>query len=584
MRIRDKCKSSSPSKDRYLFAGRLDFSQHLLKYTTRDRPRFDFLSDVMKLVLEHSGCDAVELWLREGEDVLRYEATRGRGNVRDFRMIPDAGNGDCGDIPACKPDSDLEKICTAVLYEKVNPVFSSCTKYGSFWTGDTHESLAWNPGSPVQEDRDPVCIGGIYRCLALIPLRFDREQIGLLQFKNKRKKLYDLERVEYFETLAAKFELALLHRHSQAKLHERVKELTCLYGIARIAPEPDMLFEHKLMNIVTLLPPAWQYPARACARIVIDGQAFQTPDFEEATHRQSARICVRERDRGMVEVHYADACPFVQGNPFLEEEQSLISNIAGQIALMIEHKETQAIKSELQNQLIRADRLSAIGQLAAGVAHELNEPLNTILGFAQLVQKAQGMPEQALHDMEKITEASLHARKIIRELLIFARQAAPSRTPVALNRIIEDELNLFESLCSKSGVALRRVLDPCLPEIIADKSQVLQVLSNLVVNALQAMPDGGVLTLKTSFDPARVSLAVEDTGIGIQEDILDSIFVPFFTTKDVDQGTGLGLAVVHGIVTSHGGEIDVESTPGTGTRFLISMPRRQDTTQEESER
>ena len=582
MPMREKRKSSSLSKERCLFAGRLDFSQHLLKYATHDRPRIDFLSDAMKLVLEHSGCDAVELWLKEAEDVLHCEAIRQRGNVRDFRVIPDAGNGDSADTPASQPDSDLDKICRSVLYADVNPVPSSCTKYGSFWNGDTHQSLAWNSGSSAQEARDPMCIGGIYRSLALVPLRFDQAQIGILQFKNKRKNLYDLERVEYFETLAAKFELALLHQHSQAKLHERVKELSCLYGIARIASEPDMLFEHKLMNIVTLLPPAWQYPARACARIIIDGQTFQTPYFQEATHKQSARICVRDKERGMVEVHYADARPFLQGDPFLGEEQSLINNIAGQIALMIEYKETQAIKSELQNQLIRGDRLAAIGQLAAGVAHELNEPLNTILGFAQLVQKAQGMPGAALDDMEKITEASLHARKIIRELLIFARQTAPSRTPVDLNRIIADELNLFESLCSKSGVELLRVLEPELPEIIADKSQILQVLSNLVVNALQAMPDGGVLTIQTSSDPLIVSLIVEDTGIGIHEDVKDSIFVPFFTTKDVDQGTGLGLAVVHGIVTSHGGEIRVESTVGQGTRFLITLPRKQDTNLEEN--
>lgn len=575
MPIKEKRKSSFPSKGRYLFAGRLDFSQQLLKYATRDRPRLDFLSDVLKLVLEHSGCDAVELWLRDGEDMLRCEATRQRSNILDFRIIPEAGGGDGADASAC--DSDLEKICTVVLYANVNPVPSFSTKYGSFWTGDTHQNLPWNPEASFQETRETMFIGGMYRSLALIPLRFGREQIGLLQLKNKRKNLYDLERVEYFETLAAKFEMVLLHQHSQTKLHERVKELTCLYGIARIASEPDMPFERKLMNIVTLLPPAWQYPARACARIIIDGQTFQTPDFQEAMHWQRSWIFVRDKERGMVEVHYADTRPFLQGDPFLEEEQSLISNIAGQIALMIEHKETEAIKSELQDQLIRADRLAAIGQLAAGVAHELNEPLNTILGFAQLVQKAQGMPRQALDDMEKITEASLHARKIIRELLIFARQAAPSRTPVVLNRIIEDELNLFESLCRKSGVALQRILDSDLPEIIADKSQILQVLSNLVVNALQAMPDGGVLTLKTSFDPVNVSLAVEDTGIGIHEDIKDSIFVPFFTTKDVDQGTGLGLAVVHGIVTSHAGKINVESSPGKGTRFLITLPRRQDT-------
>lgn len=266
---------------------------------------------------------------------------------------------------------------------------------------------------------------------------------------------------------------------------------------------------------------------------------------------------------------------FPKKNPFLEEEQSLLNNVAGQIGLMIERRDAQKIKSELQEQLIEAARLSAIGQLAAGVAHELNEPLNTILGFAQLVQKTAGLPNTAKKDLKKITDASLHARSIIRELLIFARQSPHIITTMSLNRIVEDELSLLESMCLKSAVEVRRILDPDLPEIVADKSQMLQILSNLVVNAIQAMPEGGVLTIRTSFDSFDVSLAVEDTGIGMNEELKDNIFVPFFTTKDVDQGTGLGLAVVHGIVTSHGGRIAVESAPGQGSRFVVTLPRKQ---------
>lgn len=561
--------------------GRLDFSQQLLEYATRDRPKIDFLSDLLSLVLKYSRTDAVEIRLNESGDVLRCEATRTANDTCVFRIMPDAGNVDSAELLHTGDDSGLERLCRSMLDVYTNPGLPSSTKYGSFWTGDTSMSLLLNTGSSARSSSEQINIGGSYRSLVIIPLRFGAERIGLLLFKNKQKNQYDDERIEYLETITAKFELALLHHHSQAKLHERVKELTCLYGISQIASDTDKTFARKIMDIITLLPPAWQYPGQACARIILDGKTFKTRDFKDGKHKQSARICVRDKKRGMVEVHYTCGVPSPQGDPFLEEEQNLINNIAGQIALMIEQRETEAIKSELQTQLIRADRLAAIGQLAAGVAHELNEPLNTILGFAQLVQKTTDMNKQTMEDIQKITDASLHARRIIRELLIFARQAKPSRIWVNLNRIIGEELSLFESLCKKSGVELLRVLDPDLPEIVADKSQMLQVLSNLVVNALQAMPDGGELMIQTSCDHSKVSLIISDTGIGMNDEVKENIFVPFFTTKDVDQGTGLGLAVVHGIVTSHGGNISVESVKGQGSRFQVNLPRKQGAAKEE---
>ncbi len=389
------------------------------------------------------------------------------------------------------------------------------------------------------------------------------EKAGLL------KAQMDAERIECLETVAA-------------KLRERVKELTCLYGISQVVSDPDRSFEQKLMQVLMLLPPAWQFPASTYARIVIDGDTFQSPNFQEGKHKQYAEISAMDKNRGMVEIHSAEEGFSSQKNPFLEEEQSLLNNIAGQVALMIERRESEETKSELQEHLVRAARLSEIGRLAAGVAHELNEPLNTILGFAQLVQKTQGLPDTAKEDLKKITDASLQARSIIRELLIFARQSPHCVTAINLNRIVEDELGLLESMGLKSAVEVRRILDPNVPEIVADKSQILQILSNLVVNAIQAMPDGGILTIRTSFDSSDVSLAVEDTGIGMDEDVKDNLFVPFYTTKDVDQGTGLGLAVVHGIVTSHGGRIAVESESGQGSRFIITLPRKPDTIREAS--
>jgi two-component system NtrC family sensor kinase len=182
------------------------------------------------------------------------------------------------------------------------------------------------------------------------------------------------------------------------------------------------------------------------------------------------------------------------------------------------------------------------------------------------------LPEQTKQDVEKIVSASLYAREVIKKLMLFARQTTPSKTNVNLNQIIEEGLFFFEARCAKAGINLVRQLASDLPAITADPAQLNQILINLVVNAIQAMPDGGKLKVKTDFHDNRVSLSVEDTGIGMNEDIIRQIFIPFFTTKDVDQGTGLGLAVVHGIVTSHQGSIQVDSQVGKGSKFEIQLP------------
>lgn len=176
-------------------------------------------------------------------------------------------------------------------------------------------------------------------------------------------------------------------------------------------------------------------------------------------------------------------------------------------------------------------------------------------------------------DLLKIESASLHAREIIKNLMAFTRQIPTSKTPANLNQTVEEGLFFIESRCAKSGVELKRTLAPDMPEIAADPAQLNQVLVNLAVNALHAMPEGGTLTIETYADDEYVFLVVEDTGEGMSKEILDQVFIPFFTTKDIGQGTGLGLPVVHGIVSSHGGSIEIKSEVGRGSRFEIKLPR-----------
>ncbi len=361
-------------------------------------------------------------------------------------------------------------------------------------------------------------------------------------------------------------------RGSQRALTERVKELTCLQRIAQIAAEPDRPLDAILQEVVELLPPAWQYPEIALARIVVDGRAYATPGFRRTHWKQTARLVVGGSGRGAVEVFYGRPRPELDEGPFLKEERNLIEAVARQVALLVEQNQAHADKSRLQHQLQHADRLASLGMLAAGAAHELNEPIGNILGFAQLAQKCPGLPRSAKRDLERIEAASLHAREIIRNLLIFARQTTPQIARVDLNQVVTEGLLFLEARCARQGIELRRRLAPRLPKITADPAQLSQVLFNLVVNALQAMDGSGRITVETQRRGRHVWLTVEDTGCGMSREVLEQIFIPFFTTKEVGQGTGLGLPVVHGIVTAHGGSVHVASQLGQGTRFEIRLP------------
>ncbi|MFH0790824.1 MAG: ATP-binding protein [Candidatus Omnitrophota bacterium] len=255
------------------------------------------------------------------------------------------------------------------------------------------------------------------------------------------------------------------------------------------------------------------------------------------------------------------------------------------------NEQLQSALKDLKNtqaQLIQSEKLAAIGQLAAGVAHELNSPLGGIISYAQfMVEKItkKGVSNIALEDaakyagnLKKIELAAERCKNIVANLLNFARSSNDEQThlkmlPLSITQVLNDTLVLLEYQLSMNNVTIKKQIKENLPLVIGDKFQIQQVFTNLILNAQQAMPKGGAITISTRQNENReIEISFADTGCGIAEENMSRLFTPFFTTKQIGEGTGLGLSVSYSIIRKHNGRIFVESKLGEGSRFCIILP------------
>jgi two-component system, NtrC family, sensor kinase len=258
----------------------------------------------------------------------------------------------------------------------------------------------------------------------------------------------------------------------------------------------------------------------------------------------------------------------------------MTAEVAGEQARIEEQVRRKTAELErVYKTLLSTEKLASIGKLAATVAHEINNPLFGILTYSRLVRRELGKQEFAGRDdlaeqLETIERESKRCGDLVKNLLTFGRQAPSHRELNDLNVVVRRAVALVKHKLDLQSVELRESLAADLPPVECDANQMQQVLIVLLVNASEAMPKGGSVTLSTALDPAtdQVVARVKDTGSGIPEDVLPHIFEPFFTTKQEQLRTGLGLAVAHSIVEQHGGEISVRSAPGEGTEFTVALP------------
>ncbi|RRR73688.1 MAG: response regulator [Candidatus Viridilinea halotolerans] len=436
-------------------------------------------------------------------------------------------------------------------------------------------------GKPVRLDqvRSGVALkvktGFLVRALLQVPLVLGDQVIGVLAVDNRQSDRPFTENDQYL--LAALADYAAIAIEN-ARLYDQVKLSEQRYRDL-FANAYDLIFaldvELRITSINKVGPQITGYSLEQLLgqplRFFASANSWQhvEPPLRELLAGRSVQPFELELERQDQELIY------------LEVSAQIMNNGSGFKGVhCIARNLTE--RRRLEQKLIQSEKLSAIGQLVAGVAHELNNPLTSVSGYAQLMLRDKGLSTDARQDVEQIHTQAERAAKIVQNLLIFAREHEPERSMVALNEVLRSALALQNYQLKVDNIKVVLELDPDLPNTSADPHQLQQVFLNLITNARHAMAERGgpgVLTLRTTLrndaqGEAIITVEFQDTGIGIPEKDLKKIFNPFYTTKPVGQGTGLGLSICFGIIEEHEGHIWAESQLGVGTKVLIAMPVR----------
>jgi len=327
-------------------------------------------------------------------------------------------------------------------------------------------------------------------------------------------------------------------------------------------------------------PLGWPRPGGLTETVARTGQQLVIPDVNAHPLYRDwpwggaiVGIPLRASDRVVGVMNVAFQSP----HEFDEAELRILGLLADQAAAAIEnarlyqdlHQQMTRLR-EAQARLVQSARLAAIGELAAGVAHELNNPLTSVIGFAEILLEEMEADSPHRPDVEKILAEARRAGQIIHDLLDFARQLPPRRVPTDINEVLRETMALTRTRLERNGIAIQESYSADLPLVAVDASRMKQVFLNLLQNAAQAMPKGGTLQIRTERVGQEVAVTFSDTGVGMPPEVLEHLFEPFFTTKA--GGTGLGLPVSLGIVQEHGGRITVESASGKGSAFTVWLP------------
>ena len=369
-------------------------------------------------------------------------------------------------------------------------------------------------------------------------------------------------------------ELLYLNQHLETLIAERTEELArSEHNYRRIFEvSRDMIVvTSKEGKILTMNPAGYQILGYRPSEFSAVGSPLDTIFADPAEWRAIVRSLQRHGTISNAEIHLQH-----------RNRRSIRSLLSGKIDQGLPDKgETIHFlikdieqRKMVEEQIAQADKLASIGQLSAGIAHEINNPLGIILGYTQLLIRSEQADFEKLQDLKTIEKHVRSCKTIVEDLLNFARTSPSRQNLIRIDETIDDVLQFVRQHADFDRVKVRRTYDRSVPEMLLDKEKIKQVFMNLILNAQHAMQEKGILSLTTVHRPEekRVEVKISDTGYGINKQDLPRIFDPFFTTKPTGEGTGLGLSVSYGIVKNHGGEILVESEEGNGSTFTVVLP------------
>jgi two-component system NtrC family sensor kinase len=424
----------------------------------------------------------------------------------------------------------------------------------------------------ISQDPDYLEVVPATRSQLTVPITIENAVAGVIVLESPKLGGFTPEHADFVQHLAEHAAIAM----DNAQLYERLRKSEERYR-AYVENVPDAIWEADAEGRFTY----WSPQAESLTGYAPEELLDHAPD-DILIHPDEASE-FRERLARMVEEGRQE---FTLRHRALRKDGSRIHlefsvkpvwDDAGRVVKYGGVARDVSDQIRIQAQLIQSAKLSGIGEMISGVAHELNNPLTTVIGYTQLLQ-ASDIDEDTRADLQKIYDGAVRAQRIVHNLLTFSRQTKPQRGPTDVNEVLEHSLTLRGYQLQVDDIEIDADLAENLPWTMADGYQLEQVFLNIINNAHQAMAQAAgrrVLTVRSTLaNPGTIRITFADTGPGIPVEILDRIFDPFFTTKEVGVGTGLGLSVSHGIIQEHGGRIWGESPPGTGATFIIELPVR----------
>ncbi len=355
---------------------------------------------------------------------------------------------------------------------------------------------------------------------------------------------------------------------TEEALQERIKELTCLYEVSSILVNAEAATMAETLRAIALsLKKGFQFPDSTEIAIDTPMESYETAP-KNLNNYLAADLKIFNKVKGEIVAFRKDP-----ESRFLKEEQPLLDNVALKLGNFLERVEIQKNEASLKRQMERADRLSILGEITAGIAHELNTPLANILGFAELLKEDLLKEGRSLGDIDKIIHNTIFSREVVKKLMFFACEMPQEMERVNIVPSIKNAIALLDASFSKAEVKYVVKIEEEELFLRADIIQLTQIIFNLTINAIYFSPRNGVVIIETFQTKDHIVLKIEDEGPGLSDEALEKVFQPFFTTKPTGEGSGLGLSVVHGIVASHSGSITVQNNPNKGATFTVKLPK-----------